>query len=122
MGNVGLIPVVCWMTDLIRLMYLNYGGMSGEYSSKPKIKVQIVVREDCLSCAQTHEDLDSYCRSRESLSLEVVDLDKGETPPGGRQSCITPAIWVNKKLWYLGGFDIDRFHERINQLFYNVLA
>ena len=110
------------MTEPIRLMYLNYGGVSGEFSSEPKIKVQLVVREDCQSCSQAHEDLDSYCRSRKSLSLGVVDLDEGETPPGGRQSYITPAIWVNEKLWYLGGLDRDRFHERINQLFYDVSA
>lgn len=74
------------------------------------------VREDCLSCDAVQRALENYCRDKEYLALKVVDLDHGGKPAPGKQAYITPAVWVNGRLWNLGGFNLPRFNERIRRL------
>ena len=93
--------------------------MSGNFDRSNKIRVQLIVRDDCPYCRHVQKDLQRYCQEKEFISLELVDLDNGGRAPGGKQMFITPAVWVNDKLWSLGEFDVARFHERVRQLVNN---
>lgn len=69
-----------------------------------------------MSCDEVQEELERYCRGKDFVRLTVQDLDGGATAPNGTALYITPAIWVNDKLWSMGRFDVDRFDERIHQM------
>ncbi len=82
----------------------------------PAVKIKLIVRDDCIVCKEVQRELERYVSLRESISFQLLDLDRGEKLPNGESSIITPSVWVNGKLWYLGRFNIDRFDERINRL------
>lgn len=78
--------------------------------------MELYVREDCASCDSVRDALHAYCKDRDYLSLKVVDLDHGGAVAPGKQAYITPALWVNGKLWNLGVFDVSRFDKRMGKL------
>ena len=84
--------------------------------NKKRINIQLFVREECHSCEQVENNLREYCDSKDHLTFEVLYLEDGYLTPNGKSVYITPALWVNGRLWSFGGFDINRFDERINQL------
>lgn len=81
-----------------------------------RINIQLFVKEECTSCVQVENTLRKYCDSKNHLAFEVIDLQDGYRTPNGKSIYITPAVWVNGKLWSFGGFDINRFDERMHQL------
>lgn len=89
-------------------------------SKLPWIEVHLVVRDNCALCGEVQRELESYARRKGNIWFEQVDLDRGEVAPDGKPSFITPAVWVNRRLWYLGGFDLGSFDERINRLARNI--
>ena len=80
-----------------------------------QIKVEIIVRD---GCNYSYHTLKSLLQSREQfpdMILSVVDIaDSAEN----RQTIggITPSIWVNNKLWFLGSFSVETFHSRLSLL------
>ncbi|MBC8376932.1 MAG: hypothetical protein H8E26_12870 [FCB group bacterium] len=77
-----------------------------------RIKVEIIIRD---GCNFSYETLRSLLQSRAQypeMVLSVVDIaDSGDS----RQTIggITPSIWVNNKLWFLGSFSEETFHSRL---------
>jgi len=48
--------------------------------------------------------------------LRVYDLNQSDDLPPGRQVHITPAVWVNGKLWYFGSPPEDRLRAKLESL------
>lgn len=80
------------------------------------ISMQLVVRDNCSTCQKVWRDLEDFSRLQKTISLELLNLDKSDKLPDGGQSHLTPALWVNRELWYLGDFDWVRFEKRIAQV------
>ncbi|NQT63165.1 MAG: hypothetical protein HQ556_09440 [Candidatus Marinimicrobia bacterium] len=80
-----------------------------------QIRVEIIIRD---GCNFSYETLKSLLKSRElypEMVLRVVDIaDSGDN----RQTIggITPSIWVNNKLWFLGSFSAETFHSRLSSM------
>ena len=80
-----------------------------------QINVEIIIRD---GCNFSYETLKSLLQSREQypeMVLSVVDIaDTG----ANRQTLggITPSIWVNNKLWFLGSFSAETFHSRLSSM------
>lgn len=52
----------------------------------------------------------------EQVQLTIYDLNKSIAIPAGRQAHITPAVWVNDRLWYLGGIELPSFWQRLRDI------
>lgn len=80
------------------------------------VTAQLIIRDDCRLCNYVQKELEEYAKVQLGLTLEVINLDRVEAIPNRRQLYITPAVWVNDKLWALGDLDMSRFDERVKQL------
>lgn len=80
-----------------------------------KFKVEIIIREDCKFSNNTLNSLLSVRKYYSGMTLEVINIAEC---PDERKSLggITPSIWVNDKLWFLGSFSLDNFHSRLSIL------
>lgn len=77
------------------------------------IRVEIIVREGCNFSYKTLKSL-LLCREQfPEMIVRVVDIaesgDNRRTLGG-----ITPSIWVNNKLWFLGSFSAETFRTRLS--------
>ncbi|MBL7011175.1 MAG: hypothetical protein ISR82_08140 [Candidatus Marinimicrobia bacterium] len=75
--------------------------------------IQVIVRNNCQICDRILDELESIPVQINPLEIQVFNIDIDSTIPDHCQPFITPAIWVNGNLWYLGGFDRDRFYEKL---------
>jgi len=90
--------------------------MKSNNSEDRPVQVQLIIRPSCGICKRVQEELDKLRGKYTTMQLQVYDVEKGNTLPKGKQPFITPAVWVNGSLWYLGGFDPHRFEEKLNRL------
>jgi hypothetical protein len=90
--------------------------MKNNNSKDRPVQVQLIIRPSCGICKRVHEELDKLRGKHAAMHLQVYDVEKGSTLPKGKQPFITPAVWVNGSLWYLGGFNPQRFEEKLNRL------
>ncbi len=60
--------------------------------------------------------MEQVLRDYPFIELEIFDVDLEDTLPSGRQSFITPAVWVKDRLWFLGNMNPNRFRLRLDQL------
>jgi hypothetical protein len=81
-----------------------------------KIIVQLIRRDSCRICISVQNQLQKYLKEIDTVNLQIINLDRGDLLPPKRQCYITPAIWVEDHLWYLGGFNLKRFEEKISEL------
>jgi len=79
-------------------------------------QVQVITRASCLICDEVITELEKYKQSHANIKLSTFDIEKGERAPKGLQSFITPATWVDRQLWYLGGIDLEQFDKKIKAL------
>ncbi|MBT3663162.1 MAG: hypothetical protein HOG73_02130 [Candidatus Marinimicrobia bacterium] len=75
--------------------------------------VQVVVRDSCKICDRVLDQIKSVSKQFPHIVVQTFNLDHEHAIPDYCQTFITPAIWVNGKLWYLGGFDYNRFCEKL---------
>jgi len=75
--------------------------------------IQVIVRNNCQICDRILDELKSMPRQSNPIEIQVFNIDIDSTIPDHCQPFITPAVWVNGNLWYLGGFDRDRFCEKL---------
>jgi hypothetical protein len=80
------------------------------------ILIELVKRSSCRICNEVTKELISYQRQKKHVNLKIFDVEKGDTISEKLQCYITPAVWVEGQLWYLGGFDINRFDQKISEL------
>ena len=53
------------------------------------------------------------------INYNVIDLDNNGISFEKRHSSITPALWVDGKMWFAGSFDIEKFEIKLKDLFNN---
>ena len=80
------------------------------------IHIELVVRPTCQICKKVRRELEHITKPITTVELSVINADTAGRYPGKYQPYVTPAIWVNNSLWYLGGFDSTRFITKLNQL------
>ncbi len=89
--------------------------MENIHTDPDQIKVEIIVREGCNFSYNTLKSLVQSLELFPEMILSVVDItdtaDNRQTIGG-----ITPSIWVNNKLWFLGSFSLETFHSRLSSL------
>ncbi len=73
------------------------------------------MRDGCNFSMNTLKSLLSIRKQYSGMTLEVIDISKC---PDDRKSLggITPSIWVNDKLWFLGSFSLEKFHSRLSTI------
>ncbi len=90
--------------------------MKSEKNRKTSIIIDLVIRTTCESCSSVRLQLEHITRKFSDSKLRVIDADKENSFPGKSQPYVTPAVWVNDRLWYLGGFDSNSFEEKLNKI------
>lgn len=89
--------------------------MKGTNSGNHPINVDIIIRPGCNFSYRTLKTLLQSKTQFPSMNVKVVDIaasGKNRKTLGG----ITPSIWVNGELWFLGSFSVDKFHDRLNAI------
>ncbi len=79
------------------------------------VKVELVVRDGCRYSDRVLDEMQQMSNNFPEMMVEVVaasDPQKGNRPRGG----ITPSIWVNGKLWFLGTFCPKKFTTKMSEL------
>ncbi len=89
-------------------------------SGQNNILVQLVIRDSCQICGRVKFELKRFAQNNSLLKLQVFDLENGDTIPDYAQPFVTPAIWVNGMLWYLGRFEPERFAEKIGHMIFDI--
>ncbi|MFQ6614599.1 MAG: glutaredoxin family protein [Fidelibacterota bacterium] len=80
------------------------------------IKVQLITRPNCSLCRKVETQLEHVLRDYPDIDLEIFNVDIQDVLPSGRQSFITPAVWVKDSLWFMGTMNPNRFRLRLDQL------
>ncbi|NQV29661.1 MAG: hypothetical protein HQ508_02120 [Candidatus Marinimicrobia bacterium] len=89
--------------------------MEATYSSINPINVEVVIRPGCNFSYRTLKSLLQCKKVFPSMDVKVLDIaasGKNRQTLGG----ITPSIWVNGELWFLGSFSVDKFHNRLSAI------
>ena len=81
-----------------------------------KVKVLFLMRESCALCQDVLTKLTHYMENKVNIDFRIINLDDRNNNYAKKHSSITPAIWVNDKIWYTGRVNMDRFDEKINEL------
>jgi len=84
--------------------------------NKNNIMIQFIMRGSCSNCKSAMLILQCFETQNLEIKLQIYDLEKGDNLPGKAQPFITPAVWVNGILWYLGSFNYKRFIQKIENL------
>lgn len=92
--------------------------MDSTLNSPNQIKVEVIIRDDCFFSRTTLESLQAIMVKHPNLNLQVTDIAESSIERrivGG----ITPSIWVNDQLWFLGSFSAEKFDSRLNSMLEN---
>ena len=81
-----------------------------------KIDVLFLMRKSCNQCTEILSKLKVYTKNKVHINFKIVDLDDKDNNFERNHSSITPAVWVNDRMWYAGAFDMDKFDEKLNHL------
>jgi hypothetical protein len=96
-------------------MGISYWGMKPVEQINQDIKVEILVRSGCTYSERTLKELEYICHINPNTILEIIHTDDPE-PCRKSFGGITPSIWVNGKLWYLGSFNDVKFRAKLRAL------
>ena len=81
-----------------------------------KVEVLFLMRESCALCQDVLKKLTAWMNNKVNIDFQIIDLDNKNNNHAKKHCSITPAIWVNDKMWYAGSVNMDRFDEKINEL------
>ncbi len=79
------------------------------------LKVELIVRDGCNFSFRTLRSLlhtQKQLPGMEINVVEITDSDEHKHSLGG----ITPSIWVNDELWFMGSFSADKFLAKVETL------
>ena len=80
-----------------------------------KVYVMFLMRESCALCQEMLTKLKLYMKNKVNIDFKIIDLENDNNYT--KKNCaITPAIWVNDKMWYAGSVNMERFDKKINEL------
>ncbi len=106
------------MVDIFPLMRFVDWSMEKYYHNyKNPIMIHLIVRGSCHKCKTVLMTLKSIQSYNREVKLQIFDLEKGDNLPEKAQPFITPAVWVNGILWYLGSFNQQGFIQKIENLY-----
>ena len=106
--------MICHSSDSLGFSrFLNSTVMNEINKGFKNTVVQVIIRNSCKVCDRVLNQTKSISQKFPLIKIQVFNVDKEQTIPNHCQSFITPAVWVNGKLWFLGGFDYDRFCEKL---------
>ena len=74
------------------------------------------MRTTCHICDLVQKEIESIIQVQSNVDLMIINAESANTFPGNSRPYVTPAVWVNDKLWYLGGFDSSSFVNKLKQL------
>jgi glutaredoxin len=81
-----------------------------------KVDVTLLMRASCKMCSDIKDYISDYMSRNRYVNYQIVDLDDNTINFDRRYSSITPALWVNDKMWFAGNFEIERFDNKLNNL------
>ena len=81
-----------------------------------KINVTFLMRASCKMCRDVRDDISDYMSSNQHIRFRILDLDDKSIKFDRKNSSITPALWVNDRMWYAGGFEIKNFDNKLKTL------
>ncbi|NHZ86987.1 MAG: hypothetical protein GWP19_14120 [Planctomycetia bacterium] len=81
-----------------------------------KVDVLFLMRQSCTLCQDVLVKLTAYMENKVNIDFQIIDLDDKKNNYVKKNCAITPAIWVNDKMWYAGSVNMERFDEKINEL------
>lgn len=78
------------------------------------INIEILIRKGCPLSERTGKAIKEICGRFEQVRLSIYDISIN---PAKRPSIsITPSVWANDELWYLGSFDPQGFEQKLLHL------
>lgn len=80
-----------------------------------EIKVELLVRHGCSFCDRINQELLQIQQDYPEMILHIKDISEIQETRS-HMGGITPTIWVNEELWFLGSFNSDTFCSRMNAL------
>lgn len=81
-----------------------------------KIDVTFLMRSSCNMCLDIKSNISDYMNDNIYINYRTIDLDDENCTFPKRRSSITPALWVNNRMWYAGGFDLKKFEKKVTEL------
>ena len=83
-----------------------------------QIRVEIIIRDGCNFSFQTIKSLLQTQKEFPEMALQIIDIaDTG--PDRNTLGGITPSIWVNDKLLFLGSYSSELFYQQMATLSLN---
>lgn len=80
----------------------------------PPIRVEIIVRDGCELSIKTVKALLRTKKLLSGMTLKITDISESG-PYRNTVGGITPSIWVNDELWFLGSYSQDSFLGKLNR-------
>jgi len=81
-----------------------------------KIDVTFLMRRSCKICCDIKKKISDYMNQNIHINFKIIDLDNENIIFEKKHSSITPALWVDNRMWYAGGFDIEKFDKKFANL------
>jgi len=81
-------------------------------SDLQQIKVEIVVRDGCNHSYKTLRSLLQIRDEHPEMLLSIVNI-ADQANNNRKAGGVTPSIWVNSELWFLGSFTPETFQSRL---------
>lgn len=81
-----------------------------------KIDVTFLMRKSCEMCLDIKRNISDYMYKNIHINYRIIDLDDVNCSFTKRKSSITPALWVNDKMWYAGVFDLKKFEKKVTEI------
>ena len=81
-----------------------------------KINVTFLMRRSCKMCCDIKRNISEYMKKNIHINYKIIDLDNDNKFFEKRHSSITPALWVNDKMWYAGSFDLKKFEKKVTEI------
>jgi len=81
-----------------------------------KVNVTFLIRASCKMCRDIREDISNYMNSNKYINFRILDLDDKSIKYDNRNSSITPALWVDDRMWFAGDFEIKHFDNKLKNL------
>jgi len=79
------------------------------------IEVEVLIRNGCSYSDRVLTELKIICQSLPNIKIQIHNNSDPE-PCRKSFAGITPSIWVNGKLWYLGSFNAKKFENKLKAL------
>jgi len=94
----------------VHILSMNYTGTISD-----RVKVEVIVREGCRYSDRVLNELAQIRQDFPDMAFEVVLASDSRIKKRSRGG-ITPSIWVNDKLWFLGTFCSEKFYSKMREL------